>query len=493
MQITVTFRHVDPTPALRPYAEDKVARVARKYLRRPVDAHVILGVSKQRHVAEITLQARPRLDVRQGGDARSLLGDRPRGREARAPGPEAEGDAAGSQGRRHAARRAAVGRRCRAARRGAPRVIAHASACRRSRCRSTRRSAGSSAPSDEFLVFTNEADQRARGALPAQGRALRPDRGPALGTEIMKIEDILAEELVLPDLERTDQGGRPGRARHGGRAPASGARPRASRRGARGPRAAEQHRDRRRHRDPARQAAGHQACRRRLRAQPAGRRLPVARRRADASLLPAGRARGLGRRASEGAGAHLAPAEGRELPRPSHAGARRRTRCSRRSARRTRATDGHGPASCSRAATGGLSRCGSSAGARGARSGASRSRGCSSRASRWPASSPSSIPIASRCSATARSATSPRWRSRPRARAVDAVAEAGVACFVVTNGTAAAGDPDARRPTPPACRCSPPRCARATSSAPPPRGSRSASRPRPRCTAVSSRCTGSAS
>jgi putative sigma-54 modulation protein len=57
MQITVTFRHVDPTPALRSHAEDKVARVARKYLRRPVDAHVILGVSKQRHVAEITLQA----------------------------------------------------------------------------------------------------------------------------------------------------------------------------------------------------------------------------------------------------------------------------------------------------------------------------------------------------------------------------------------------------------------------------------------------------
>src|SRR5262249_53389775 len=56
MQITVTFRHVDPTPALRAYAEDKVTRVARKYMRRPTDAHVILAVSKQRHIAEITLQ-----------------------------------------------------------------------------------------------------------------------------------------------------------------------------------------------------------------------------------------------------------------------------------------------------------------------------------------------------------------------------------------------------------------------------------------------------
>ena len=57
MQVTVTFRHVDPTPALRTYAEDKVARMVRKYLKRPGDAHVILSVSKQRHVAEITLQA----------------------------------------------------------------------------------------------------------------------------------------------------------------------------------------------------------------------------------------------------------------------------------------------------------------------------------------------------------------------------------------------------------------------------------------------------
>jgi putative sigma-54 modulation protein len=56
MQILVTFRHVDPTPALKSYAEEKLARV-KKYLRRPVEAHVILAVSKERHVAEITLKA----------------------------------------------------------------------------------------------------------------------------------------------------------------------------------------------------------------------------------------------------------------------------------------------------------------------------------------------------------------------------------------------------------------------------------------------------
>jgi ribosome hibernation promoting factor len=57
MQVSVTFRHVNPTPALRTYAEGKVTRVVKKYLRRPGDAHVILAVSKARHIAEITLQA----------------------------------------------------------------------------------------------------------------------------------------------------------------------------------------------------------------------------------------------------------------------------------------------------------------------------------------------------------------------------------------------------------------------------------------------------
>ena len=56
MHVTVTFRHVEPNAALRAYAEEKLARV-KKYLRRPVDAHVILSVAKERHVSEITLKA----------------------------------------------------------------------------------------------------------------------------------------------------------------------------------------------------------------------------------------------------------------------------------------------------------------------------------------------------------------------------------------------------------------------------------------------------
>lgn len=56
MQVSVTFRHVDATPALKSHAEEKLARL-RKYLHRPGAAHVILSVEKDRHSAEITWQA----------------------------------------------------------------------------------------------------------------------------------------------------------------------------------------------------------------------------------------------------------------------------------------------------------------------------------------------------------------------------------------------------------------------------------------------------
>lgn len=57
MEITVTLRHVDSTPAIRSYAEEKLHRVVKKYLHHPGNAHVILEVAKERHSAEVTLQA----------------------------------------------------------------------------------------------------------------------------------------------------------------------------------------------------------------------------------------------------------------------------------------------------------------------------------------------------------------------------------------------------------------------------------------------------
>ncbi|RMD85308.1 MAG: ribosome-associated translation inhibitor RaiA [Candidatus Dadabacteria bacterium] len=57
MQVSVTFRHIEPSEALRSYATDKLKRVVGKYLRRPIEAHVILSVVKHNHTAEISVHA----------------------------------------------------------------------------------------------------------------------------------------------------------------------------------------------------------------------------------------------------------------------------------------------------------------------------------------------------------------------------------------------------------------------------------------------------
>jgi putative sigma-54 modulation protein len=56
MQVMVTFRHVEPTAGLRRHAEKRVQRI-RKFLRDPIEAHVILTVVKHRHVAEVQVSA----------------------------------------------------------------------------------------------------------------------------------------------------------------------------------------------------------------------------------------------------------------------------------------------------------------------------------------------------------------------------------------------------------------------------------------------------
>jgi putative sigma-54 modulation protein len=56
MQVNVTFRKVEPSEPIRRYADEKVQRVA-KYAHNPIDAHVILAVSKRVQTAEIILNA----------------------------------------------------------------------------------------------------------------------------------------------------------------------------------------------------------------------------------------------------------------------------------------------------------------------------------------------------------------------------------------------------------------------------------------------------
>ena len=56
MQIMVTFRQVEPSEGLRQHAQEKIQRI-RKFLRRPIEAHVTLSVLKRRHIAEVQLSA----------------------------------------------------------------------------------------------------------------------------------------------------------------------------------------------------------------------------------------------------------------------------------------------------------------------------------------------------------------------------------------------------------------------------------------------------
>jgi len=56
MNIIVTGRHLEITPALRSYAEEKVRKVG-KYLYNVTDAVITLSVEKYRHKAEVQLKA----------------------------------------------------------------------------------------------------------------------------------------------------------------------------------------------------------------------------------------------------------------------------------------------------------------------------------------------------------------------------------------------------------------------------------------------------
>ena len=54
MDITLTFRHMEPTESLRTYAEEKISKI-NKYLDFPIEAHIVLTVEKFRHMADVTL------------------------------------------------------------------------------------------------------------------------------------------------------------------------------------------------------------------------------------------------------------------------------------------------------------------------------------------------------------------------------------------------------------------------------------------------------
>ncbi len=57
IKVSVTFRHIEPTEALKQYVEQKLHRIG-KFFSRPLDAHVILAVeSRECQLAEVELHA----------------------------------------------------------------------------------------------------------------------------------------------------------------------------------------------------------------------------------------------------------------------------------------------------------------------------------------------------------------------------------------------------------------------------------------------------
>jgi putative sigma-54 modulation protein len=60
MQISVTFRQIEPSEALKNYVTDRLGKFSR-YLEGPVEAHVVLGLEKFRHLADVTIDSNGRV------------------------------------------------------------------------------------------------------------------------------------------------------------------------------------------------------------------------------------------------------------------------------------------------------------------------------------------------------------------------------------------------------------------------------------------------
>jgi len=56
MQISMTFRHMEPTDAMKELVEEKVGKV-KKYIQGPFDASVVLSVERYLHACDVTISA----------------------------------------------------------------------------------------------------------------------------------------------------------------------------------------------------------------------------------------------------------------------------------------------------------------------------------------------------------------------------------------------------------------------------------------------------
>ncbi len=56
MQLSVTFRHMEPSDALRTYVQDRTGKLT-KYIDRPLESQVTLSVQKFRQIADVVINA----------------------------------------------------------------------------------------------------------------------------------------------------------------------------------------------------------------------------------------------------------------------------------------------------------------------------------------------------------------------------------------------------------------------------------------------------
>jgi putative sigma-54 modulation protein len=57
MQLDITGRHIEVTPALREFTEEKLGKLER-LLDEPLEIHVVLGIEKHRHMAEVQVKSK---------------------------------------------------------------------------------------------------------------------------------------------------------------------------------------------------------------------------------------------------------------------------------------------------------------------------------------------------------------------------------------------------------------------------------------------------
>ena len=62
MQLSVTFRHMEPTDALKAYAKERMERV-KKYLPDPIACHVVMSTERHNHRIDVTFQLHNGLTV----------------------------------------------------------------------------------------------------------------------------------------------------------------------------------------------------------------------------------------------------------------------------------------------------------------------------------------------------------------------------------------------------------------------------------------------